>query len=382
MYKEALPSRFEHKEDHPLELFHLTKDTTDYVWYSTSVDLSENDLPFKKGIRPVVRVASEGHGLLLFVNGEYVGSGHGSKIEKNFVYQKDAKFETGKNTIHILAYTVGLQDSGAYMERRYAGPRSITILGLNTGTVDITTIGWEHKVALEGEKKQIYTDKGAQSVQWATPTDDISPLTWYQGYFDAPEGTNPVAIRLTGMSKGMVWINGKSIGRYWMSYLSVLKEPTQSEYHIPRTFLKPSKNLIVIFEEDGGNPKDVEIVLIDRDTVCSSVTENHPPSPRLYEIKNGNLRAKTDDLEPKADIKCPNEKKIVAVEFASFGDPFGSCGSYSIGNCTSPNSKQVVEKLCLGKRSCRIPVDKEQFDDQNGACPDSKKKLAVQVKCG
>ena len=51
-----------------------------------------------------------------------------------------------------------------------------------------------------------------------------------QGYFDAPEGDNPLAIRMTGMGKGMVWINGKSIGRYWNSYLSPLQQPTQFEY--------------------------------------------------------------------------------------------------------------------------------------------------------
>jgi len=50
-----------------------------------------------------------------------------------------------------------------------------------------------------------------------------------QTNFATPEGTDPVAIRMTGMGKGMVWINGKSIGRHWMSYLSPLGQPTQSE---------------------------------------------------------------------------------------------------------------------------------------------------------
>ncbi|KAE8706660.1 hypothetical protein F3Y22_tig00110391pilonHSYRG00230 [Hibiscus syriacus] len=195
----------------------------------------------------------------------------GSKIEKNFVYQKDAKFETGKNAVLL-------------------------------------------------------------------------------GYFYAPEGTNPVAIRLIGMSKGMVCINGKSIGRYWMSDLSILKEPTQSEYHIPKTFLKPTKNLIVILEKDGANPKDIEIVVINRDTIC---TQGRPKVSGREEDRH---------------------RRVCQLR-----DPFGSCGSHSIGNCTSPNSKQVVEKLCLGKPSCQIPVDKKQFDNQNGACPDLKKKLAVQV---
>lgn len=50
-----------------------------------------------------------------------------------------------------------------------------------------------------------------------------------QTKFEAPEGTDPVAIRMKGMSKGMVWVNGNSIGRYWMSFLSPFAQPSQAE---------------------------------------------------------------------------------------------------------------------------------------------------------
>ena len=36
-----------------------------------------------------------------------------------------------------------------------------------------------------------------------------------QTSFDAPEGTDPVAVDFTGMGKGEAWLNGQSIGRYW-----------------------------------------------------------------------------------------------------------------------------------------------------------------------
>ncbi|KAE8669943.1 Beta-galactosidase 11 [Hibiscus syriacus] len=382
MYKESLPTQFKNKANQPVEFYYLTKDITDYAWYSTTFPLSERDMPLKKDVRPIIRIASEGHGIYVFVNGEYIGFGHGSKVEKNFVFQRDANFKTGKNTIHLLCYTVGFHDSGAYLERRYAGPRSVTILGLNTGTVDISMIGWETLVGIEGEKKQIYTEKGSQSVHWATLTGDKPPITWYKAYFDAPEGNNPIAIRMTNMGKGMVWINGRSIGRYWMSYLSALKQPTQSEYHIPRTYIKPEKNLIVVFEEEGGNPMEIEIVLVDRNTICSLVSEKHTPSPRLFKSVNGNLRAKSNELKPKAKLVCPKEKKIVSVDFASFGDPYGTCGNFFFGNCTSTVSKQVVEKFCLGKPDCTVPVDKGHFGGQNDACSNLKKKLAVQAQCG
>ncbi|XVE93849.1 hypothetical protein REPUB_Repub01dG0230300 [Reevesia pubescens] len=381
MYKEVLPTKLGSKAKNPLELYELTKDTTDYAWYTTTIELDRSDLPMKKEIFPVLRVASLGHGLHAFVNGEYIGTAHGSKVEKSFVFQKPAKFVAGSNHIALLGVLVGLPDSGAYMEHRFAGPRSITILGLNTGTIDLSLNDWKHQVGLDGENKRIYTKKGTKSVEWTTPTRKGPALTWYKGHFDAPEGDNPIAIRMNGMGKGMVWINGRSIGRYWMSYLSPLKQPTQSEYQIPRSYLKPTKNLIVIFEEEKGNPKGVEIIVVDRDTICSYVTEYHPPSVRLFESKGGNLRAKVNDLKPKAELKCPNQKQIVAVGFASFGDPFGACGAYFVGNCSSPVSREVAEKFCLGKTSCQIPLDTELFDNQNDACPEMKKALAVQMKC-
>ena len=39
-----------------------------------------------------------------------------------------------------------------------------------------------------------------------------------QAYFDAPEGDEPLGLDLRSMGKGQAWINGQSIGRYWMAY--------------------------------------------------------------------------------------------------------------------------------------------------------------------
>ncbi|GMI88071.1 beta-galactosidase 13 [Hibiscus trionum] len=381
MYREVPPTGGKIESEEPLEHWVTTKDTTDYLWYIAKLNLGERDLPMKKGAIPVLRVASQGHGLHAFVNGEFVGTEHGSKVEKNFVYQKPAAFKEGTNHIALLSYVVGLPDSGAYMEHRYAGPRSVTILGMNTGTLDISENGWSLQVGLVGEEKKIFTEEGSKSVNW-TKVDQGGPITWYKGYFDAPEGNEPVLITMTGMGKGFVWINGNNIGRYWMSYLSALKLPTQSEYHIPRAFLKPKNNLIVIFEEEQGTPKDVSISTANRDTICSIVSELHPPSPSLFENKAGIVRPLVDDLKPKAELTCPDQKKIVSVNFASFGDPFGSCGALVQGNCTAPASKQVVENHCLGKPSCKIPVEAAAFGNINGACPpNGPKTLAVQVTC-
>lgn len=38
-----------------------------------------------------------------------------------------------------------------------------------------------------------------------------------QAHFHAPAGNDPVVVNLQGMHKGEAWVNGISIGRYWVS---------------------------------------------------------------------------------------------------------------------------------------------------------------------
>ncbi|KAK9286498.1 hypothetical protein L1049_014896 [Liquidambar formosana] len=365
----------------PLELYGLTKDTTDYAWYTTSIELTPYDLSMRHDILPVLRVANLGHAMLAFVNGEFVGAAHGTNIEKSFVLNKPINLKPGVNHIALLGMLVGFPDSGAYMEHRFAGPRAVTILGLNTGTVDLSNYNWGHQVGLTGEKMKVFSQGGSHRVQW-TKASAGSSLTWYKTYFDAPKGSDPVVLDLSSMGKGMVWVNGKSIGRHWVSYLSPLGKPSQSEYHVPRSFIKPTDNLLIILEEEGGNPEKIKILTANRDTICSYITEYHPPHVRSWARAESKIRAVVDDVQPKAHLKCPNHKKIINVEFASFGNPDGACGSFIAGNCTSRISKNVVKRYCLGKTSCAIPIQRSVFIKGNDGCPDISKSLAVQVKCG
>lgn len=167
-----------------------------------------------------------------------------------------------------------------------------------------------------------------------------------QAYFDAPESLNAAAIRMNGMGKGLIWVNGEGVGRYWQSFLSPLGQPTQIEYHIPRSFLKPKKNLLVIFEEEPNvKPELMDFVIVNRDTVCSYVGENYTPSVRHWTRKQDQVQAITDNVSLTATLKCSGTKKIAAVEFASFGNPIGVCGNFTLGTCNAPVSKQVIEKV-------------------------------------
>ncbi|CAA6663225.1 unnamed protein product [Spirodela intermedia] len=346
MYQEAVPtfSRTSIRANGPMELMNLTKDTTDYLWYSTSFNLEKDDLPRRQDIRPVVQISSLGHALHAFVNDVYIGSGHGTKIDKSFSFAKPATLKPGTNHISILGMTVGLPDSGAFLEKRVAGVHRVAVQGLNTGTLDLSANKWGHQVGMVGEKLRIYTQHGSHRVQWSAAKKG-TPLTWYKRYFDAPHGEDPVAIDMSSMGKGMVWVNGQSIGA--------------TGYHIPRSFMKPSGNLMVVLEETGGNPEGIAVVTVRRDNICAIVT---------------------GDVKPKARLRCADSKIIRSIAFVSFGNPTGSCGQLAAGSCHSPAAMAVVEKACVGKTSCELPVSPEAYA-ADASCAGTTNTLAVQAKC-
>lgn len=170
------------------------------------------------------------------------------------------------------------------------------------------------------------------------------------------------------MSKGMVWINGKSIGRYWVSFLSPIGKPSQSKHsiiftsmlcirkyswsHIPRAFLKPTDNLLAIFEEIGGNIDGVQIVTVNRNTVCSYITESDPPRIKKWTREDSVIQKVFDDARRSATLMCPDNRKILGVEFASYSNPFAACGNYILGNCSAPRSKKIIEQVCYLSLIC------------------------------
>lgn len=125
-------------------------------------------------------------------------------------------------------------------------------------TKNITNFSWGYQVGLLGEKLQIYSLEESKSANWSS-LGSSQPLTWYKSDFDAPEGDDPVAINLGSMGKGEAWVNGQSIGRYWVSFQTLAGIPSQTWYNVPRSFLQPGDNLLVLFEEETGNPLDITI---------------------------------------------------------------------------------------------------------------------------
>ncbi|XP_050899736.1 beta-galactosidase 8 isoform X2 [Lathyrus oleraceus] len=375
------------------EQINTTADRSDYLWYSLSIVDEDN-----AGAQPVLHIKSLGHALHAFINGKLAGSGTGKSGRAKVKVDIPITLVAGKNTIDLLSLTVGLQNYGAFYDRVGAGITGPVILkGLKNGsTVDLSSQQWTYQVGLQGEDLGLSSGSvGQWNSQSTLPTNQ--PLTWYKTKFVAPSGSNPVAIDFTGMGKGEAWVNGQSIGRYWPTYIAsksgctnscnyrgsyssskCLKncgKPSQTLYHVPRSWLRSDSNILVLFEENGGDPTKISFTTKQTESVCSHVSESHPPPIDSWNSDTESGR----NIGPVLSLDCPYPNQVISsIKFASFGTPHGTCGNFNQGRCNSNKALPIVQKACIGSSSCNIGVSVNTFGNP---CQGVTKSLAVEAAC-
>ncbi|KAL5576087.1 hypothetical protein UlMin_017786 [Ulmus minor] len=377
--KDALQGKGGFRASRLLEQKQTTSDVSDYLWYMTSVEVDE--LLAKKNI--TLHVKTAGHVLHAYVNKKFVGSHLGTAGQLDFTFEQAVSLVHGTNTITLLSATVGLPNYGAHFDSQLTGivGGPVQFIGANNGTTrDLSSNRWSYKVGLNGETKRLF-DPTTRGAEWRSSEREVLPtgrrMIWYKAAFQAPPGSDPVVVDLQGMGKGHAWVNGHSIGRFWSSnianpngcggecdYRGVYKpekcvtncgNPSQRWYHVPRSFLRSGLNTVVLFEELGGNPQQVSFQTVTVGTVCGNAYEGST-----------------------LELSCQGGKTISNIEFASFGDSKGKCGSFSKGACEAKLSLSQV-KACVGKKECSIIVSEQTFGESN--CGNDTKRLAVQATC-
>ncbi|KAF9688767.1 hypothetical protein SADUNF_Sadunf01G0022400 [Salix dunnii] len=362
--------------DQILDQKEAANDLSDYF-----VDLKKDDPVWSHNM--TLRVKSSGQILHAFVNGELIGSQWAKNGGERFVFEQNVKLNHRKNTISLLSATVGFTNYGAFFDTVPSGITGpVELIGYRgddeTVVKDLSSQKWSYKTGLEGLNQKLYS---SPSLKWQQDSFPVNrTFTWYKSSFKAPLGTDPVVVDLLGMGKGLAWVNGNSIGRYWPSFiadgdcklepcdyrgsydsnkcLSNCGRPSQRWYHVPRSFLNGNgDNTLVLFEEFGGNPSSVNFQTIAVGSACINAEENK-----------------------KIELSCQG-RQISAVKFASFGNPQGSCGSFVKGYCEgSKDASSVVEKACVGQESCTIDVSEDSFGSTT--CGDDViKTLAVEAIC-
>lgn len=380
-----------------LEQINTTADKSDYLWYSLSIDV-KGDEPFLDGSQTDLHVESLGHGLHAFINGKLAGSGKGKNGNSKVSLEIPVTLVSGKNTIDLLSLTVGLQNYGSFYDKVGAGITGPVKLKSAKGgaTLDLSSQRWTYQIGLKGEELDLPIGDSSQWNSQSTLPKN-KPLTWYKTSFDAPGGSSPVAIDFTGMGKGEAWVNGQSIGRYWPTYIAPNNgcndncdyrgafnsdkchkncgKPSQELYHVPRSWLRPSGNTLVLFEEIGGDPTQLSFATREIESLCSHISESHPPPVDMWSSESKSRR----QLTPVLSLECPSPNQVISsIKFASFGTPHGSCGSFNHGKCSSARALSVVQKTCIGSKSCNIGVSINTFGDP---CKGVTKSLAVEASC-
>eukprot|EP00258_Populus_trichocarpa_P013592 XP_002324727.3 beta-galactosidase 7 [Populus trichocarpa] len=373
-----------------LEQKETTVDTTDYLWYMTSVNLNETTL--KKWTNVTLRVGTRGHTLHAYVNKKEIGTQFSKQAnaqqsvkgdDYSFLFEKPVTLTSGTNTISLLSATVGLANYGQYYDKKPVGIAEgpVQLVANGKPFMDLTSYQWSYKIGLSGEAKR-YNDPNSPHASKFTASDNLPTgraMTWYKTTFASPSGTEPVVVDLLGMGKGHAWVNGKSLGRFWPTQIADAKgcpdtcdyrgsyngdkcvtncgNPSQRWYHIPRSYLnKDGQNTLILFEEVGGNPTNVSFQIVAVETICGNAYEGST-----------------------LELSCEGGRTISDIQFASYGDPEGTCGAFMKGSFYATRSAAVVEKACVGKQSCGILVSGETFGLKKRS--DIANRLAVQAVC-
>ncbi|KAL8119871.1 hypothetical protein AgCh_017114 [Apium graveolens] len=360
----------------------VLNDASDYLWYMTSVNIDEKDPVWSNNMS--IKINGTGHVLHAYVNGEYVGSKWGKYDIHNYAFETPIKLKLGKNQISLLSALVGLKNYGAFFDDYRAGVCGyVYIVGRNgdeTITKDLSNNQWIYKDNLHGLDNQLYSQQSKFASQWQSGFLPINrSMTWYKTTFKAPLGKDPVVLDLLGLGKGYAWVNGNNLGRYWPSFIAPedgcddvcdyratydasqcnygCGEPTQRWYHVPRDFLSATGvNELVLFEEFGGNPSQVNLKTVVVGSACGSA----------YEHKT-------------MELSCQG-RSISQIKFASFGNPTGTCGSFTKGTCEgSKDAISILQKACVGKETCSLVANENIFGPTS--CDNASKKLLVEATC-
>jgi hypothetical protein len=110
--------------------------------------------------------------------------------------------------------------------------------------------------------------------KWETPQDavydsvakarlgDRAVPTWWMTEFDLPEvPVHPVLLDLSGMTKGQVYVNGSNLGRYFVATADGSPVEPGGSMLIPSPWLASGLNTVTVFDEHGGNPAKIRVVV-------------------------------------------------------------------------------------------------------------------------
>jgi beta-galactosidase len=169
---------------------------------------------------------------LIFLNGKFIDTifRNGSKRTVNLPKTNDPNPE-----LQILVEAMGHINFAQFMIDRKGITDRVTLNGM-------TLMNWK-MYSLPLDEKFITSLK-------QTNVDDSAKGIFYKGEFELDK-TGDTYINISNFKKGVVWINGRNLGRYWFI-------GPQQKLYCPASWLKEGNNEVIIFDLLQDN-KNIEV---------------------------------------------------------------------------------------------------------------------------
>ena len=253
----------------PIEQLSLTHYTSIYLWYSTPVIVTQQQIDHGS---LQLGLSNAGDYEYFYIDDNHVGNGFGAGSLYEWTLPLSNIKHPGNHTLNILSLTQGLNNYplvGTTISRGLNG-------AIYWDTVNLTTSQWSHQPGTLGEYFRAYTDAGQKAIPWKNSSvPSGSTMIWYKLDITTPRpvGDSTRAtwqFDMSAMGKGELWVNGFMVGAYW-SIKDGSGQYSQRYYHVPRDYLFPpgQSNLVVILEElqhtNGSDPS--KVVLKQRNAI-------------------------------------------------------------------------------------------------------------------
>ncbi len=240
----------------PTSMIALGNGNNPYGWYRAEVES-----PVTASGR--IHFAACTDRLILYVNGARVGASDIPPEDNHAGIAHTATFDVelteGRNVLTVLADNLGLIKGdwqigkGQENEKKgIYGPVTLNVPGA-CWMIDISK--WRFRGTLHGEREGWMSD--GESGQWSVASDlDSAPIRWHRSTFTldaAVDTATPLMVRLDGMGKGVLWLNGRNLGRYWQPV------GPQEVYYAPEPWLRVGENMLVLAETEGNTPEQVRL---------------------------------------------------------------------------------------------------------------------------
>jgi beta-galactosidase len=181
-----------------------------------------------------------------------------------------------KNTrLRVLVEAMGRVNYGDYMHDRKGLQAEVYRIS-NTGKLQLK--GWKHYSIPLGEGNPAF------KYQSITTAGKLNEPAFYKGSFSA-KNNNDFYLDMRWFKKGVVWINGHCLGRYWNI------GPTQTMY-VPGAWLNAGKNEVVVLDLHrpvAPRLQGLEKPILDSLTEVKAISSNHRKTGQQFGDNSGSL---------------------------------------------------------------------------------------------